>query len=96
MNETFDVIVVGAGVQGSSLAFHLAKRGARVVVLERESVASGATGRSSGFVRMHYDVETDADVAPALAAVDAVIRDTRPRDLHPVEPDEPAGPDLEE
>lgn len=63
MTETFDVIVVGAGVQGSSLAFHLAKRGARVIVLEREAVASGATGRSSGFVRMHYDVETDARLA---------------------------------
>ncbi|GAB2593709.1 septation protein SepH [Pseudactinotalea suaedae] len=40
-----------------------------------------------------YDVETDADVAPALAAVDAVIRDTRPRGLRPVEPAEPAEPE---
>jgi sarcosine oxidase subunit beta len=60
MTETADVIVVGAGVQGASLAFHLAKRGARVVILERGSVAAGATGRSSGFVRMHYDYEGDA------------------------------------
>ena len=63
MNETADVIVVGAGVQGASLAFHLAQRGARVLVLERASVASGATGRSSGFVRMHYDLESDARLA---------------------------------
>lgn len=63
MNETADVIVVGAGVQGSSLAFHLAKRGAQVLVLEREAVAAGATGRSSGFVRMHYDLESDARLA---------------------------------
>jgi sarcosine oxidase subunit beta len=63
MTETADVIVVGAGVQGASLAFHLARRGARVVVLERETVASGATGRSSGFVRMHYDIEADARLA---------------------------------
>jgi sarcosine oxidase subunit beta len=61
--ETADVIVVGAGVQGASLAFHLAKRGARVVVLERSAVAAGATGRSSGFVRMHYDLESDARLA---------------------------------
>jgi sarcosine oxidase subunit beta len=61
--RTADVIVVGAGVQGSSLAFHLAKRGARVVILEREAVAAGATGRSSGFVRMHYDLESDARLA---------------------------------
>jgi sarcosine oxidase subunit beta len=63
MNETADVIVVGAGVQGASLAFHLARRGARVLILERESVAAGATGRSSGFVRMHYDLESDARLA---------------------------------
>jgi sarcosine oxidase subunit beta len=61
--ETAEVIVVGAGVQGASLAFHLAKRGAGVLVLERESVAAGATGRSSGFVRMHYDLASDARLA---------------------------------
>lgn len=33
-----------------------------------------------------YDVETDADLAPALAAVDAVIRDTRPREGRTVDP----------
>ncbi len=63
MTETADVIVVGAGVQGASLAFHLARRGVGVVVLERDTVAAGATGRSSGFVRMHYDLESDARLA---------------------------------
>jgi sarcosine oxidase subunit beta len=58
-----DVIVVGAGVQGASLAFHLARRGASVLVLEREAVAAGATGRSSGFVRMHYDLEAEVRLA---------------------------------
>ena len=32
MSETADVVVVGAGVQGASLAFHLAERGADVMV----------------------------------------------------------------
>jgi sarcosine oxidase subunit beta len=63
MPATADVIVVGAGVQGASIAFHLARRGARVVVLERGSVAGAATGRSSGFVRMHYDLESEARLA---------------------------------
>lgn len=63
MTETADVIVVGAGVQGASLAFHLARRGVRVVILERHAVAAGATGRSSGFVRMHYDLESDSRLA---------------------------------
>jgi sarcosine oxidase subunit beta len=63
MIDTAEVIVVGAGVQGASLAFHLAGRGASVLVLERETVAAGATGRSSGFVRMHYDLASDARLA---------------------------------
>ncbi|HET7727716.1 MAG TPA: FAD-binding oxidoreductase [Candidatus Limnocylindrales bacterium] len=63
MTGTADVIVVGAGVQGASLAFHLARRGASVLVLERDVVGAGATGRSSGFVRMHYDLESDARLA---------------------------------
>ncbi len=58
-----DVIVVGAGVHGASLAFHLAGRGASVLVVERTAVAAGATGRSSGFVRMHYDLELEARLA---------------------------------
>jgi sarcosine oxidase subunit beta len=63
MAETADVIIVGAGIHGASLAFHLAERGLQSVVLEKATVASGATGRSSGMVRMHYDVEADARLA---------------------------------
>ena len=63
MTETADAIVIGAGVQGASTAFHLAERGLRVVVIERGALASGATGRSSGLVRMHYDLEPEARLA---------------------------------
>ena len=63
MTGTADVVVIGAGVQGASLAFHLARRGASVAVVERSTIAAGATGRSSGFVRMHYDVETESRLA---------------------------------
>jgi glycine/D-amino acid oxidase-like deaminating enzyme len=63
VTETADVIVVGAGVQGASLAFHLARRGTSVIVVERETIGAGATGRSSGFVRMHYDLASEARLA---------------------------------
>ncbi len=63
MTDTADVIVIGAGVQGASLAFHLASRGASVVVLERSTVAAGATGRSSGLVRMYYDLLAETRLA---------------------------------
>ncbi|MBK9714922.1 MAG: FAD-binding oxidoreductase [Kouleothrix sp.] len=63
MSSTADVIIIGGGVQGASLAFHLARRGVRATVIERQFVAAGATGRSSGLVRMHYDTEVDSRLA---------------------------------
>lgn len=53
--EKADVVVVGAGVNGASTAFHLARTGVRrVVVVERSHIAAGATGKSGALVRMHY------------------------------------------
>ena len=63
MANTADVIIIGGGVQGASLAFHLSQRGTKVIVLEKQFIASGATGRSSGLVRMHYDTEVDSRLA---------------------------------
>ena len=63
MTASADMIIIGAGVQGASLAFHLARRGVEVLVLEKRFVAAGATGRSSGLVRMHYDVRQDTELA---------------------------------
>src|SRR6476646_8404853 len=63
MVETAEVIVIGAGIHGASLAYHMARRGARPIVVERSTVAAGATGRSSGLVRMHYDLLAEARLA---------------------------------
>ncbi len=63
MVRTADAVVIGAGVNGASIAFHLAKRGIRAHVVDKSSRASGATGRSSGFIRLHYEFEPDARLA---------------------------------
>jgi sarcosine oxidase subunit beta len=63
MTNTADLVIIGAGVHGASLAFHLAQRGVKPLVLEKRFVAAGATGRSSGLVRMHYDVRQDSELA---------------------------------
>ena len=47
---TADVCIVGAGYTGLSSALHLAKRGYKVVILEAETVAFGASGRNGGHV----------------------------------------------
>ncbi len=66
MAERADVIVVGAGVVGASVAFHLARLGVgRVMVLERRWVASGNTRKSGALVRMHYTDPHQARLALA-------------------------------
>ena len=62
MNQSYDAIVIGAGVMGASIAFHLAERGLKVAILERKVTASGATGHSSGLVRMHYDLAAESEL----------------------------------
>jgi glycine/D-amino acid oxidase-like deaminating enzyme len=53
------IVVVGGGVHGASTAWHLAKRGAgKIVLIEKDGIASGASGWSSAIVRMHYSLES--------------------------------------
>src|SRR4029434_9841275 len=64
MIDTADVVVVGGGVNGVSIAYALAARGVRRVVLcEKAALASGASGLSLSLVRMHYTNEWDARLA---------------------------------
>jgi sarcosine oxidase, subunit beta len=59
-----DVVVVGAGLFGTSIAFELARRDAgRVVLVERESPAAGDSGLSFSMVRCHYSNEVTARLA---------------------------------
>ncbi|MEP7056538.1 MAG: FAD-binding oxidoreductase [Caldimonas sp.] len=59
-----DAIVIGAGVIGTSIAYHLAALGARdVVVLDRGQVGSGTSSQSSGILRTHYSVPENVELA---------------------------------
>ena len=61
--DTADVVIVGGGIEGLAAAWALTSRGVSdVLVLERGSLASAGTGKSSGIVRCHYGV-------PSLAAM---------------------------
>jgi sarcosine oxidase subunit beta len=64
MAETADVIIIGGGCNGASIAYHLTQRGVKdVVLLEKNFLASGPTGRSSAIVRQHYSNEETAKMA---------------------------------
>jgi sarcosine oxidase subunit beta len=58
--RTASVVIVGGGVVGCSIAYHLARRGQRdVVVLERETVGSGTTSKAAGGIRLQFPTETE-------------------------------------
>lgn len=60
MAETFDAIVIGAGVVGASTAFHLAKLGGlKICVVDRGPVCGGGTAKSCAIVRSHYSVPSN-------------------------------------
>ena len=70
--RTADIVVIGAGVIGSAIAFQLSRRRAgHVVVVDKGEVASGGSGRSSALVRMHYS--HPPEVALAKASYDIFV-----------------------
>jgi sarcosine oxidase, subunit beta len=58
--RTASVVVIGGGVVGCSIAYHLTRRGQRdVVVLERDTVGSGTTSKAAGGIRAQFPTETE-------------------------------------
>jgi sarcosine oxidase, subunit beta len=60
--RTADIVIIGAGAIGSSIAYHLSKRGARdVVVLEREAIGSGSTSKAAGGIRVQFATRVEIE-----------------------------------
>ena len=70
MTETADMLIIGGGVMGASIAYQLAKqRGGRIMLLERQALCNGTTGRSGAIVRQHYSNEFTIRMAKASLGV---------------------------
>jgi len=63
-----DIVVIGGGVHGASLAYHLErKKAGRVVLVEKKFIASGPTGRSTALVRGFYAMDFFTRTSSAAA-----------------------------
>src|SRR5579859_7529076 len=69
MQDSADVIIVGAGIVGASIAYHLIEAGCKnVLVLERETrLGLGSTGKSMGGVRAQF--ATDVNIRMSLYSI---------------------------
>lgn len=62
--KTASVVIIGGGISGVSIAYNLAKKGVKdVVVIERDYLTSGSTGRCGAGVRMQWGTEMNCQYA---------------------------------
>ena len=48
MSNTYDAVVIGAGIMGCSTAYQLSRRGLKVAVVEKSTISAGSTGSIVG------------------------------------------------
>lgn len=64
MIKTADVVIIGGGISGCSIAYNLAKKGVKnIVVIEKRYLGSGATGRCGAGVRQQWGTEMNCRLA---------------------------------
>ena len=70
MKKRAEIVIIGGGVVGASVAFHLAERGVRdVLILEREpEQGRGSTGAATGGIRAQF--ETDVNIKMSMYSID--------------------------
>lgn len=59
MKNTFDVAIIGGGINGSSIAYQLSKRGKKVVILEKGTLACEASSAAAGMLAAQAEIEQD-------------------------------------
>ena len=67
--SSVSVLVIGAGVHGLSTAWHLARKGTDVLVVDKTGVAAGASGIACGVVRNNYFQPAMAELMAACVEI---------------------------
>ena len=57
MEKTADVVIIGGGVIGFSIAYHLGKKAGKIVLLEKGQLGEGSTSRCVGGIRTQFSTE---------------------------------------
>ena len=66
MNKTAEVVIIGGGISGCAIAYNLAKKGVKdIVVIDKGYLAGGATGRCGAGVRQQWGTEMNCKLAMA-------------------------------
>ncbi|MFO7891360.1 MAG: FAD-binding oxidoreductase [bacterium] len=68
MNKNFDAIIIGGGMIGTATGYYLSKRGLKVLVLEKNFLTAGSTGRCITGIRQQFS--TPASIKTAMESVD--------------------------
>jgi sarcosine oxidase subunit beta len=64
MSDRADIVIIGGGVQGCSIAYNLAKKGQKnIVILEKDTVANGSSGRCGAGFRQQFGTEMNCTLA---------------------------------
>lgn len=64
MKSKAEVVIIGAGISGCSIAYNLAKKGVKdILVLDKSYICSGSTGRCGAGVRMQWGTEMNCKIA---------------------------------
>lgn len=59
MKNTFDVAIIGGGINGSSIAYQLSKLGKKVIILEKGTLACEASSAAAGMLAAQAEMEHD-------------------------------------
>lgn len=64
VKRTAEVVIIGAGITGCSIAYHLASRGVKdVVILDKDEIGRGATADAAGGIRLQFSTRTNIELS---------------------------------